>query len=276
MTDKVKIASSFLLDSPPGEVNDVFNDIRTLVSDDASLQEGIGSAFEAYNTEQLTTATIPGVNHPVIISKYGEKPGRVYQDPRSGYSFTFDHIQRTVGDVTRDSPDTNSYRLAMDDALQQYVSQHYPDGACAVYHVPSTGYLHLAIVDSRYNPNNFWNGRWRSCYAIAMGGNELRGLLKLQVHYYEDGNVQLNTEKEIVADVASGNDERTFANGVIKQILKIENDFQSVLNENYAQLSDSTFKALRRALPVTRNRIDWNAIGGYRIGSELTASAGSK
>ena len=83
----------------------------------------------------------------------------------------------------------------------------------------------------------------------------------------------------------------------MKQILKIENDFQSALNESYGQLSDNTFKALRRALPVTRNRIDWyvslsgsktkaahvclravyrNAIGSYRIGSDITASAGSK
>ncbi|TPX31921.1 hypothetical protein SmJEL517_g04873 [Synchytrium microbalum] len=269
MADKVKIASGFLLDSPPGEVNDVFNDIRTLVADDASLQKGIGSAFEQYNTEQYTTVSVPGIDHPVIISVHAQVSPGVYQDPRSGHSFTFDH---TVEGVTKESHDGNPHRIAMDDAIQQYVSQHYPEGASAVYLVNNT--LHIVIVDSKYNANNFWNGRWRSYYTIPVTGGDLKGTVKLQVHYYEDGNVQLNTSKDVTGVVGAASDASTLASSTIKQILKIENDFQTYLNESYAQLSDNTFKALRRALPVTRNRIDWNAIGSYRIGSEITASAG--
>lgn len=84
--DKVKIASGFLLSSPPGEVNDVFNgnwncalpallgleayicyflDVRTLVNNDEGLQDGILQALEQYNTEQHITATLPGSEHEV-------------------------------------------------------------------------------------------------------------------------------------------------------------------------------------------------------------------
>ncbi|KAG2181620.1 hypothetical protein INT44_008435 [Umbelopsis vinacea] len=296
--EKVHIAASFLLESPPGEVNDVFNDIRTLIGDDDALQAGILTSLEDHNTEQLITVALPESETEVIISKFGQLEGGRFADPRSKQSFAFDHM-RLVRYTTWNRSGNMPYptlrymhldfaykwcifRAAIDNEVQAYVSDHYPHGVTTVH--GSGSKVTIVIVDNKYNPSNYWyvlffvrvrsitsqwNGRWRAVWEVEKGGSQLKGSAKVQVHYYEEGNVQLNSTKDFELDISSEQDEKKAATSIVKAIEKAEKEYQMAINENYTELSENTFKELRRALPYTRNKVDWHKIFNYKVGNSI-------
>jgi hypothetical protein len=135
------------------------------------------------------------------------------------------------------------------------------------------------VVANKYSPNNFWyvslsvflskanlcrNGRWRSLYIFSPSSSSLAGSIKVDVHYYEDGNVRLLTTKPVSASVSSAS-----ASSVVREITVAEKKYQEEINKGFNNLSEGAFKGLRRQLPITRQKIEWDKIAGYRLGQDI-------
>jgi capping protein alpha len=278
----VEIVTNFLLNSPPGEFMEVVTDVRGLLTDESILNESAPSTFREYNTDQMLQVQSPGGSHKFLVTKFGEVGNGDYLDPRGRLVVHFDHIRqevtgsRAAGNEIDNS--IESFRAAFDEKGTEYTNEHYQNGTATTYAKKEGGsvVVTFCISSARFNPNNFWNGRWRSvwtCKFSPSGGNvDVTGVLKVNVHYYEDGNVQLNTETTIKTS-ASGADAHSLADATIKAIDKAESNFHKSLETSYNTMGDTTFKALRRVLPITRTKIDWTKVLNLKSGGEAGGKA---
>ncbi|KAH9405028.1 F-actin-capping protein [Tyrophagus putrescentiae] len=273
---QLRIVADFILHAPPGEFREVFNDVRHLLNNDNLLKDKAFSIFGQYRKDQLTPVQVDGSEELSLITEFNElSPNRFY-DPKSRKSFKYDYLSEECSEYQPWEPDQVSepWRAALEEVWSNYCADHYFNGISAVFSATSGGQIILSACSEghQFQPQNFWNGLWRSVWSIKFTPNqgkaELQGKIKAQVHYYENGNVQLVSYKDVNQSITVTNEKQLAEN--IKQIVEeTENDYQVAISKNYQNMSDTTFKALRRALPVTRSKIDWNKIMSYRIGNEL-------
>ncbi|KID78057.1 F-actin-capping protein subunit alpha, partial [Metarhizium brunneum ARSEF 3297] len=231
---------------------DVIADIKALTVSSPDIVSELTPAFEKYNEEQLVTVKLPGSSQPVVISSHNALGDGRYYDKASA-----------VKTHAIEGPQVDLVTSTLK-GLSAYVKEHFPNASYGAYPVESDSKVAIIIVANKYSPNNFWNGRWRSQYIFDPASGSLEGSIKVDVHYYEDGNVRLLTNKPVTASITS----RTGA-GIAKEISATERKYQEELNKGFVNLSENAFKSLRRQLPVTRQKIAWDKVMSYRLGQDI-------
>lgn len=258
--------STFIESAPPGELSDVTKAIKSILGDD-SVQNELSPAFEKYNEEQFTTTKLPGGSTEVLVSEHNSLGDGRYYDVETQSSFDFDHATAKASAVQSYVLESQHEDLVkgLVKSLSTHISEHYPKASYGVFPTSDDTALAILTVANKYSPTNYWNGRWRSSYIYNPSSGSLTGSIKVDVHYYEDGNVRLLTSKHVSLSVGGS----ATASEVIRKIGAEEKKYQEDLNKAFGSLSEGAFKALRRQLPITRQKIEWEKISGYRLGQDI-------
>uniref|UniRef100_A0A0D9WXY0 F-actin-capping protein subunit alpha n=1 Tax=Leersia perrieri TaxID=77586 RepID=A0A0D9WXY0_9ORYZ len=262
-------------------------DVRALLEDDAVYEAAAAEAFPEYNKAHLVSLELPDRSGDIIITTYGELDKNNYLDPRTAQVATVDHIKqnctklRPAADEELPSAYIEEFRSALDVELSKYVGEAYPKGVCAVYctsgkdlEVPGADFGLAAVISAaRRSPQNFCNGSWRSIWTLEFNDGsqfvEIKGKIQVGAHYFEEGNVQLDTNIDC-KDSTIFQSPEDCAVAITNIIRHHESEYLSSLEESYLNLSDATFKLplpilcftcvidLRRKLPVTRTLFPWH------------------
>ena len=146
-------------------------------------------------------------------------------------------------------------RAELAEAIAKYAAGHFgaKDGPHhAVY--SRDGALAVVLRGERANLRNFYSGSWVSTWTAKESGSgyAVSGTIRVRAHYFEDGNVQLQTSKTLEdAKAASLAD-------VAALIETTEGALQKGLEAMYDNMTNETFKAMRRIMPISRTKMKWN------------------
>lgn len=272
---KLNIANYFIMSSPTGEVNDVLVDVAKLVADSTVLSDdAVKKMMREYNVEQLQPAKTPDGNM-VVVSTYGQVADDEYVDPSSGKVLKFDHRKHLFTEATEKkqslSEGVAKHRSAIADALAKYTDSQYKKGKCVVtVYGADNGTITICISARNVLLSAYWTGGWRSVFTLNVntkGTTDIKGNIKINVHYFEDGNVQLHAAIEKGGSV-NITDEASTAAAVAKVIGTIESEFQSNMEEMYVDMHRNTFKSMRRFLPITKQPMNWSPYAHNIVGAK--------
>ncbi|KAJ6852152.1 F-actin-capping protein subunit alpha isoform X1 [Iris pallida] len=102
---------------------------------------------------------------------------------------------------------------------------------------------------------------------------ELRGKMQVGAHYFEEGNVQLDTNTECKDSTIFQSPEDS-AVSITNMIRHHETEYMTSLEASYLNLPDTTFKDLRRKLPVTRTLFPWHNTLQFSLTRDITKELG--
>ncbi|KAH1030188.1 hypothetical protein J1N35_046189 [Gossypium stocksii] len=287
---KKGIAKWFLVNAPAGEIQYVSKDLKLVLNDDV-YNEAASEAFPVYNKSHLISLKMPGGFGDVLVTSYGELQDNEYLDPKTAQVAIVDHVKqactkvRPATDEELPSAYVEEYRCALEAEILKYVAEAYPKGSCSVYctngkdvEEPGSDFdLVVVIAAARLSPQNFCNGSWRTIWNIEFKDDiqklELNGKLLVGAHYFEEGNVQLDTKHECRDSTIFQSPDDT-AISVANLIRRHETAYMASLEESYFKLSDNTFKELRRKLPITRTLFPWRNTRQFSLKREISEELG--
>jgi len=142
------------------------------------------------------------------------------------------------------------------------------DYCSAVY--GKNGKIVIVISGQHLNLRNFYCGGWSSKWEVVFNQNSAQcsGVIQIHAHYFEEGNVQLQTSKNIDSQTFRVSDSSSLAHDVLEMIQNSENELQRGLEEMYISMKDETLKSMRRVMTVTKTKFNWN-ISEHRLARHM-------
>eukprot|EP01138_Halocafeteria_seosinensis_P010112 gb/GECG01010326.1/.p1 GENE.gb/GECG01010326.1/~~gb/GECG01010326.1/.p1 ORF type:complete len:417 (+),score=82.46 gb/GECG01010326.1/:1-1251(+) len=274
-TEKERVAMKLLEQTPPGQLDEVISDLKKLlpsVSDPA-----IRDACNRYAAKSFEVVPLPADNkHSLLLSEDNCIPqsalSMVYVSSATKKAYSVDAVTKEVTpcDTGCDKffqDNLEELRSAVHSCLSHSLSAKYQEknesNRRAGYEVfAKQDSLVITLSSHRHFLKNYWAGRWTSRWIIESPTSEpkLSGKSQLLTHYFENGNVQMHSSKEhsLKLDNVSSKSVKDIAQQIVTGIEQLEDKYQQALEEKYENIGSQALKDLRRALPVSGQKMSWN------------------
>ena len=259
--DKLKIAANFIAHAPPGQSQRVKETVDTLL-DGVPIPPEL---MRKLHTTQYLGVKMDDDGRVVLLTPFGELPDGSFVDPVGNRSLIIDHFAEKCTGFGALPPDVEAAlgasaaaRASVDKAMGEYAKNPLPGAAVTTYADASGTKLTCCMASLNASLSQYWAGSYRSSWTLDTSSGALEGSIKCLIHYFEDGNVQLDDGASFKASVDVSGD---VGAALAKAVKAHEAPFMEKLEDIYLNLSKDLLGALRRRLPVTKQKFDWERAG---------------
>ncbi|KAI4837698.1 F-actin-capping protein subunit alpha [Plasmodium brasilianum] len=289
INEKKNFIRHVLLNSPPGKINDLVSDIKTLFGSSATIQNSIEDAISNYNEKNFVL--IPLEDNEYVIICEQSKINNSYVHPKLKILATVNHLKRKVTGTTElkelNYPqELESYRELCSVKLEKYLQAHYSKwNEKQTINYPSVNLkcknglsskcsssvyaskrgdrfnLFFIICRDRYYLKNFHASSWRSSWEVNFLLTDdqvlLRGNIDVALTYFEDANINFKTTKKFEKTVLVNKDVEQFSSTILSAISEFENSTLYDLNNFFININKELIKSTRKIIPLNGDKFNW-------------------
>ena len=256
--NSINVAKYIINQTPIGHLNKSIQNLKNLIGEEQMENETIQKEIQKYAENHLSHVQYNDEGNKLIISNVTKDNDGFYYDQGQKIKVKLNISDGGINSI--DSiEDTDSLRQEIDNKIKLYLDKYYTNGISKSNIYIDTTINKIMILISAHNINmkNFWSGEWLSSWEYDIKTKKLKGNIKANTYYYEEGNIQFNLNTNFDENV-SGNSNSDISNNICKIIEKSENNVQVELESVYDNFSNDYIKPLRRKLPVTGTKMNWN------------------
>jgi len=280
--EKLAIVKYFITHTPPGHTTTILEAARKLNCGEILNDDMVNTILRDYNVKNVMTVPGPDSSkEKLVICPETEIDGNSYLHPSTGQVVPFNHVTNEAGKPRPATDEENptafkAKRVALQSALTGYLEKNYESkGAGCVVTETDKG-LQAIISAQVIKYSAYWSGRWKSEWTIEFQGKKAKveGTIAVMAHYYEKGNVQMHNVKDVAAANITSDSPAAFAKNFVAHVKKTEDALQDEYQRMYSSMKDTTFKELRRMLPITGVKFPWHNPNHHSMANKA-ASGGS-
>ena len=257
-SDNAKNVAKYIIrQTPIGHLEKAKENLNAVVGEEIMDSPEIKNEIQEYSENHLNQIDTEN-NTKVVISSLTKDSDGNYYDQSQKLKFKVDFNSQKVSN-SESIEVQNELRDITDEVLKSYLEKYYKAEVTKknVYFDSNANKIIILISAHNINFKNFWSGEWLSTWELDINSNNIKGNIKANTYYYEEGNIQFNLNTNFDENI-KGNNNEEIAIAFVKAIEKNENNVQCDLENVYSDFSDKYIKPLRRKLPVTGTKMNWS------------------
>jgi capping protein alpha len=260
---QLRIATAFLTAAPAGEFDVVASDLEALTGNKSLVRSAVDAAFISWH--HANCGLVPVGEYNVIICEEAKVAEGTYVNPYTQTLVKFDLPSKKFTQTADKAPGSNPLRAQLQQLLTGYVKSAYKSNiAVGVY--DTKGGLNIVMRSSSISLKNYRTGNIIARYKLESSG-KLSGTISVTQHYFETGNVMSYQAARMEGTIPPGD-----LAEALGKIQEFENQWLASYLEAFEWLSNEGMAKLRRKIPISGTKINWEAelrgLGGMATASK--------